>query len=162
MIILGIDPGTAITGYGVIELKQDNIKSIDCGCITTSKDLEPAQRLNKISHQLTGLIKKYRPDGLAMEELFFFKNLKTAIRVSQSQGAVLLTAARLKIPIFEYTPLQVKQAITGYGRADKIQIQKMVKQLLKLKKTPRPDDVTDALAIAICHAHSCAMLKKTS
>ncbi len=156
MIILGIDPGTAATGFGIIEKLKHNskLKSISYGCIKTTVDLTTAERLNKLHEELISIIKRYKPDIMAVEDIFFFKNLKTAIKVSQARGVILLTAAKLKIPIFECTPLQVKQAITTYGRAEKIQVQKMVKLLLNLKEIPQPDDAADALAVAICCANS--------
>lgn len=155
MIIMGIDPGTAIIGFGVLKkTKKQDLKVIDYGLITTPADLSTAERLNKLHKELNSLIKKHKPDIVAVEDIFFFKNLKTAIKVSQARGVILLTAAKLKIPIFECTPLQVKQAITSYGRAEKIQVQKMVKTLLNLKEIPKPDDAADALAVAICCAHS--------
>jgi len=153
MIILGIDPGTAATGYGLIK-KNGELKSIEYGCIKTSASLTTAERLKELNNQLNALIEKYKPDMLAVEDLFFFKNLKTAIKVSQARGVILLAAAKLNIPVFECTPLQVKQAITSYGRAEKIQVQKMVKVLLNLKEIPKPDDASDALAVAICCANS--------
>ncbi len=153
MTILGIDPGTATIGYGLIK-KNEEMKLVEYGCIKTAKDLSTAERLKKLHSQLTTLIKKHKPDIVAVEDIFFFKNLKTAIKVSQARGVILLTAANSKIPIFECTPLQVKQAITGYGRAEKIQVQKMVKLLLDLDKIPKPDDAADALAAAICCANT--------
>ena len=149
MIILGIDPGTATTGFGVIE-GEPNIKHISHGCIETSSKLPAAQRLEEINQKLNKIIKQYRPDILAVETLFFFKNLKTAMPVSQAKGVILFTAAKQKIPIREFTPLQAKMAVTGYGRATKKQVQEMVKLLLSLEEIPRPDDSADALAIAIC------------
>ncbi|MFH1671183.1 MAG: crossover junction endodeoxyribonuclease RuvC [Candidatus Portnoybacteria bacterium] len=154
MIILGIDPGTAITGYGVIESEKNNLKLIDYGCIRTDKASSTADRLKEIDKQLGQLIKKYQPKKIAVEDIFFFKNLKTAIKVSQARGVILCKAAQSKIPVFEYTPLQVKQSVTSYGRADKTQVQKMVKIILKLEQIPKPDDAADALATAICCAHS--------
>ena len=157
MIILGIDPGTAIIGYGVIEeskIKSQKLKIIDYGCITTTPDFSTAERLEKLHLELKKLIKKYKPDIVAVADIFFFKNLKTAIKVSQARGVILLTIAEAKIKLAEYTPLQIKQAVACYGRADKNQVQKMVKALLGLKEVPRPDDAADALAIAICCAHS--------
>lgn len=154
MIILGIDPGTAITGFGIIQKKIDKLNLIDYGCISTSKDFPLSDRLAKIFKDIQKLIKKYHPDVLVCEELFFFKNLKTAVSVAQARGVILLAAKIKKIPFFEYTPLEVKQALSGYGRATKSQIQKMVKILLNLKTVPKPDDAADALALAICHAHS--------
>ncbi len=153
MKILGIDPGTAIIGWGLIK-KTKTLKVIDYGCIKTSPDLSTAERLNKLHKELNLLIKKYKPDIVAVEDIFFFKNLKTVIKVSQARGVILLTAAKLKIKIAEYTPLQVKQAVACYGRADKTQVQKMVKTLLNLKEIPKPDDAADALAVAICCANS--------
>ncbi len=157
MIILGIDPGTATTGFGVIEklkVQGQKLKVIDYGCIKTSMKFTTAERLEKIYNELNVLIKKHKPSTMAVEDIFFFKNAKTIIKVSQARGVILLTAAKSKIPIFEYTPLQIKQAITGYGRAEKNQVQKMVKILLNLKEIPKPDDAADALATAICCANS--------
>ncbi|MBU1102864.1 crossover junction endodeoxyribonuclease RuvC [Patescibacteria group bacterium] len=154
MIILGIDPGTAIIGVGVIEYQNKKVLLKDYLCIRTDKKDSTAQRLDELFCQLTKVIKKHRPDLIAVEDIFFFKNLKTAIKVSQARGVILLAAARQKIKVHEYTPLQVKQALTGYGRAEKGQIQQMVKRILCLKDIPRPDDAADALAIAICCAHS--------
>lgn len=154
MIIIGIDPGTAITGYGIVKRTSNNLTAIDYGCITTDSQMPNSQRLIIIEKQLTKLIKKHQPEQIAVEDIFFFKNLKTAIKVSQARGVVLVTAARKKIPISEYTPLQIKQAVTSYGRADKRQVQQMVKVLLSLKEIPKPDDAADALAAAICCANS--------
>ena len=153
MIILGIDPGTATTGYGVIE-KDNNLKMIDYGCIITTTDYSTAERLNIIDKELSKIIKKYKPDKIAVEDIFFFKNVKTVIKVSQARGVILARAAKTKIEVIEYTPLQIKQAVTSYGRADKNQVQQMVKLLLNLKQTPKPDDAADALATAICCANS--------
>ncbi|MBA7496110.1 Crossover junction endodeoxyribonuclease RuvC [subsurface metagenome] len=127
---------------------------LNYGCIETVTSLTTAERLKELHSQLNTLIKKHKPDMVAVEDIFFFKNLKTAIKVSQARGVILLTAAKSKIPIFEYTPLQIKQAVTSYGRAEKIQVQKMVKVLLNLKEVPKPDDAADALAAAICCANS--------
>ena len=153
MIILGIDPGTAITGYGVIK-KDSCLKMIDYGCIETSSNHSTAERLNILDKRLVKIINKYKPDKIAIEDIFFFKNVKTAIKVSQARGVILSRAAKTKKEIIEYTPLQIKQAVTSYGRADKSQVQKMVKLLLKLKELPKPDDAADALAAAICCANS--------
>jgi len=158
MIILGTDPGTASTGYGIIEFsinKKQKTQPLEClayGLIKTDPSLTAGERLRELNNQLDGLIKKYRPDALAVESLFFFKNLKTAMPVSQAKGVILLTAAKKKIPVYEFTPLQAKTTITGYGRAEKRQVQEMVKILLGLEEIPRPDDAADALAIAICGA----------
>lgn len=153
MIIIGIDPGTAAIGFGIIK-KEEEISLIDYGCIKTPTNLTTAKRLEELYNQLIKLIKKHKPDIMAVEDIFFFKNLKTAIKVSQARGVILLTAAKSKISVFECTPLQIKQAVTGYGRAEKIQVQKMVKTLLNLKEIPKPDDAADALAAAICCAHT--------
>lgn len=153
MIILGIDPGTATTGYGLIK-KEKALELVDYGCIKTSKNLSSPERLKELYNQLDNLIKKYKPDIVAVEDIFFFKNLKTVIKVSEARGVILLAASRLNIPVVEYTPLQVKQAVVGYGRAEKMQVQKMVKVLLNLKEAPKSDDAADALAIAICCVHS--------
>ncbi len=159
MIILGIDPGTATTGFGVINKTKNNIKVIDYGCITTTPDLCPGDRLKIINNELNKLIQKYQPEVMAVENLFFFKNLKTAMPVSQAKGVILLTAAKKKIPVYEFTPLQVKMAITGYGKAEKKQVQKMIQTLLNLEEKPkdknkRKDDATDALGIAFCYTLS--------
>ncbi len=159
MIILGIDPGTATTGYGVIEYdphcgSAKKIKYVDCGCVFTEKTSSAGARLEKVYQGVTKLIKKFKPDVLAVERLFFFKNAKTAISVSQSRGIVVFTASKNKIPISEFTPLQVKIAATGYGRASKKQVQKMLKIILNLDKMPSPDDAADALAVALCHANT--------
>lgn len=154
MLILGIDPGTALIGYGLIEYKNKKAILKEYGCFTTSPKDKTAQRLKVLSDDLTKFIKKHRPAVMAVEDLFFFKNLKTAIKVSQARGVILLAGAQAKMPIYEFTPLQVKQAITGYGRAEKQQVQKMVKAILNLEEIPKPDDAADALAIAICCAHS--------
>lgn len=154
MIILGIDPGTATIGFGIIKKDKKTLGLIDYGCIKTSADLSTGERLSKLHKELNSLIKKYKPDIVAVEDIFFFKNLKTAIKVSQARGVILLTIAELKIPTFECTPLQVKQAVACYGRAEKTQVQKMVKTLLNLKEAPKPDDAADALAVAICCAHT--------
>jgi crossover junction endodeoxyribonuclease RuvC len=153
MIIFGIDPGTATTGFGIIK-KNKELTLIDYGCIKTTTNFTTAERLKKLHDQLNSLIKKHKPDMVAVEDIFFFKNVKTAIKVSQARGVILLTAAKSKIPVYEYTPLQIKQATTSYGRAEKIQVQEMVKVLLNLKEIPKPDDAADALATAICCAHS--------
>jgi len=166
MVILGIDPGTAITGYGVIKIikkrkktKQKNnkwesskYKVIEYGVIKTHPFFSSGERLKKIYNDVSKLIKKYKPKILAIENLYFFKNSKTALPVSQAKGVIILIAAKKKIPIYEITPLQVKMAIAGYGKAEKKQIQKMIKVLLNLKEIPRPDDAADALAIALCGA----------
>lgn len=159
MIILGIDPGTASLGYALLKNKKNSPEIITYGCLNTPKNLEPALRLKTLYNGITRLIKQHRPNYLASEQLFFLKNQKTAMRVSQAQGIVLLAAANQKLPVLELTPLQVKQAVTGYGKAEKQQVQKMVKVILKLKEIPKPDDAADALAVAICAFHVLPALK---
>ncbi len=154
MIILGIDPGIAIVGYGIIECKGNKYKAIDYGVITTEPKCSFPERLKIIYNELTDIIIKYDPDAFAIEELFFNKNVKTAIDVGQARGVELLAGMNRGLEIFEYTPLQVKQGVVGYGRASKRQVQEMVKLLLNLKEIPKPDDAADALAVAISHAHS--------
>ena len=151
MIILGIDPGTAALGYGLIQSNKDNLKLIKYGCITTESKQAMPLRLHLIYEEVKKLIQKYKPDQLAVEEIFFAKNSKTALKVGQARGVILLLGAEHRIPVFDYAPLQVKQSIAAYGRADKEQVQKMVQVILKLEKLPEPDDAADALAIAICH-----------
>ena len=152
MIIMGIDPGTATTGWGIVSKTKSNSTFISVGTITTASNLSPEVRLEIIFKDLTTLIKKHRPDEVALEQLFFNTNAKTALLVGQARGVVMLATQLRKIPLFSYTPLQVKMAITGYGRADKKQIQEMVKRLLNLKTIPRPDDAADALAVALTHS----------
>ncbi len=154
MIIIGIDPGFAITGYGVLDYTGNKFRLLDVGVITTNAKLDFPSRLLCIHNELDILISKYKPDAMAVEELFFNTNVKTAIQVGHGRGVALLAAAKAGIKIYEYTPLQVKQAVVGYGRAKKEQVQQMVKVLLNLDKIPKPDDAADALAVAICHAHS--------
>lgn len=154
MIILGIDPGIAIVGYGVIEYKNNKFKVIDYGAITTSSTMNNIKRLEKIYKGIDVLIKNYNIDEIGVEELFFNKNIKTAITVAQARGVILLACSHNNKQIYEYTPLQVKQGVVGYGRAKKIQVQEMVTSILNLNKRPTPDDVADALAVAICHAHA--------
>ncbi|MDD6484988.1 MAG: crossover junction endodeoxyribonuclease RuvC [Clostridiales bacterium] len=157
MIIIGIDPGYAIVGVGVVEYKGNKFKTLEYGAITTPAGMPTVDRLKKIYTEMAAYLIKYDPDAVAIEELFFNSNQKTAINVAQARGVLLVTAANANIPIYEYTPLQVKQSVTGYGRADKGQIQQMVKMILGLNVIPKPDDAADALALAICHAHSSKM-----
>lgn len=159
MIILGIDPGFAIVGVGVIEYTGNKFKVIDYFAITTKAHTPIEERLKIIYDSMNEIIEKYKPDFMAVEELFFNNNAKTAIAVGQARGVILLSAVNAKVPFFEYTPLQVKQAVVGYGRAEKTQVQQMVKAILNLRAVPKPDDVADALAIAVCHAHSYKMVK---
>ena len=154
MIILGIDPGYAIVGFGIIEKFGSGIKVLDYGVITTPKDDPMPKRLNDIYNSLCALIEKYKPDCMAIEELFFQNNQKTAIAVAQARGVIELAGMQKIGSLYEYTPMQIKQALTGYGRADKNQIQQMVKTMLGLKGIPRPDDAADALAVALTHAQT--------
>lgn len=154
MIILGIDPGIAITGYGIIKtLNAGQYDAVVAGTIQTEKKLSVSQRLKIIYHEITQLIKKYNPNEIAIEELFFSKNSKTAIAVSQARGVLLLSCEHQNKPIFEYSPLQIKLGVTGYGKADKNQVAKMVSIILRLTELPKQDDAADALAIAICHVN---------
>ena len=154
MIILGIDPGYAIVGVGVIEYSGNKFRTIDYFAVTTDANTPFDKRLKIIYDSVCEVICKYKPDFMAIEELFFNNNAKTAIAVGEARGVILLAAVNHALEIFEYTPLQVKQAVVGYGRAEKNQIQQMTKALLNLSCLPKPDDVADALAIAVCHAHS--------
>ena len=154
MIILGIDPGYAITGYGILEYKGNKFRCLDYGVISTRAKTPFAQRLLKISNELEHLINRYKPDAVAVEELFFSRNTTTAIGTAQARGVAVLSGARANLPVYEYTPAQVKVAVVGYGKAQKGQVQQMVKILLNLQTLPKPDDAADALAVAICHAHS--------
>ncbi|MDR1773890.1 MAG: crossover junction endodeoxyribonuclease RuvC [Clostridioides sp.] len=154
MIILGIDPGIAIVGYGILEYKNNKFTPIDYGAITTPAHTDTSKRLNTIYKGIDILIKQYNVEEVGIEELFFNKNIKTAITVAQARGVVLLACEQNGIPIYEYTPLQVKQGVVGYGRAKKFQVQEMVTAILNLREIPKPDDVADAIAIAICHAHA--------
>jgi len=153
--ILGIDPGIADTGYGIIKRdKSNNFHCLGYGSIKTNAKTELADRLEIINQEMTKVVKEFKPKLVAVEQLFFCKNVKTALIVGQARGVVMLTAKQNKVPLVEFTPLQVKQAVAAYGRASKMQVQKMVKLLLDLKVLPKPDDAADALAIAICAASS--------
>ena len=152
--VLGVDPGTAIVGWAILDEVGGQVSAIAYGHITTSPENSTAERLFEVVKDLEQIIEKYKPQEAAVEDLFFFKNVKTVMKVSQARGSILLTLERFCVNIFEYTPLQVKQALTGYGRAEKKQIQLMVKNILKLKDIPKPDDTADAIAIALCHLNS--------
>lgn len=160
MRILGIDPGFAITGYSVIDYIGNRFKLITSGAITTDAGVSFPIRLEKIFDDLTAIITEYNPDAISVEELFFNNNAKTAINVAQARGVILVVGRKMNIDTFEYTPLQIKQSVVGYGRADKIQVQKMVKTILKVDKLPKLDDTTDSMAAAICHAHSAKFSQK--
>ncbi|MDN5345195.1 MAG: crossover junction endodeoxyribonuclease RuvC [Clostridia bacterium] len=153
MLILGIDPGTAIVGYGLVQTAAaGRLQALAWGCIRTPAAEKTSLRLALIYDRLQEIIQGQRPDIMAIEELFFNKNSRTALAVGQARGVVLLAAAHAGLPVYEYTPLEVKQAVTGFGRAPKGQVQRMVQTLLGLKNRPTPDDIADALAVAICHA----------
>ncbi|MDD5750239.1 MAG: crossover junction endodeoxyribonuclease RuvC [Candidatus Pacebacteria bacterium] len=154
MIILGIDPGTATTGWGAVKKSKKQPELMDYGAIFTSPKQTTGERLSKLHAEISSLIKQIAPDVLVIEKLYFFKNLKTALPVSEARGVILLAASQQKIKVVELTPLQIKMGICGYGRADKKQIQKMVKETLCLEKIPKPDDAADALAAAVCGAYS--------
>ena len=159
MIILGIDPGLATMGYGVINSLKGNYSVIDYGVVTTPKERTLPERLQQLEDGVKELIETYRPDNVSIEELFFSKNITTGIPVAEARGVILLTAVKaLGKEVYEYTPNQIKQAVTGYGGADQIQMQHMVQTLLRLKSVPRPDDAADALAVAICHAQTSRMI----
>ena len=158
MRILGIDPGVAIVGFGLIESERGSVRMLQYGAVTTPAGLPLATRLVQIENDMTELIRQLKPDEIAIEELFFSKNITTGIAVAHGRGVILCTAERLGVPIYADTPTQVKQAVVGYDLADKRQVKDMTKRLLKLKAVPRPDDAADALAIAICHARSATSL----
>ncbi len=150
MIVLGIDPGTATTGYGIIQEKEGIFHCVACGVISTDKNLTASKRLLLLKKDIVSLIKKHSPTILSIETLYFFKNLKTALPVSEARGVVLLTAEEKNLQIYEFTPLEIKQTITGYGKADKKQVKEMIKNILNLKELPKEDDAADALGAAIC------------
>ncbi len=153
-LVLGIDPGTAITGYGLVHGEREALSLVEYGTITTPAGEPLAARLVLLYRGLLDLIERHRPDAVAVEELFFAHNARTALAVGQARGVVLLAAANAGLPVYEYTPLQVKQVLTGYGRAEKAQVQRMVRWLLHLDHIPQSDDAADALAVAICHLHA--------
>jgi crossover junction endodeoxyribonuclease RuvC len=154
MIILGIDPGLAIVGWGVLEYQNTRFRPLAYGSINTPAGMETAQRLALIHRDLCAIIDKFKPTQMAVEELFFTKNITTGIRVAEARGVILMTGQERGLDLAEYTPMQVKQAVVGYGGAEKKQVQMMVKTILKLEKMPKLDDTADALAIAVCHAHT--------
>ncbi|MDO7977821.1 crossover junction endodeoxyribonuclease RuvC [Oceanotoga teriensis] len=153
MRILGIDPGYGRIGYGLLDKTGNKFKTVNYGVIYTDKELDLPSRLHQIQNSIYELVNKYEPDESSVEELFFFRNVTTAIQVGEARGVILVSLVEKNIPIYEYTPFQIKQAVTGYGRAEKGQIQRTLKLLLNLKKTPTPDDAADALAAAFCHGN---------
>jgi crossover junction endodeoxyribonuclease RuvC len=158
VLILGIDPGTAITGYGLVCEEDDVLTLVDCGVITTPSGQPLPERLQVIYAGLADVIREHRPAAAAVEELFFSRNVRTALSVGHARGVTLLALADAGLPIYEYKPLEIKQAVAGYGGADKRQIQEMVRMLLNLKDVPQPDDAADAVAVAVCHIHSARMV----
>jgi crossover junction endodeoxyribonuclease RuvC len=156
--VLGIDPGIAIVGFGFIDKIGSKLVPVQYGSIQTEAHTDPGLRLKEVYDAAVQLIEKYKPDAMAIEKLFFNRNVTTAFTVGQARGVIVLAGVQAGLQVAEYTPLQVKQAVVGYGKAEKHQVQEMVKMLLKLSVVPKPDDVADALAIAICHAHSSALL----
>ncbi|ADO82248.1 crossover junction endodeoxyribonuclease RuvC [Ilyobacter polytropus] len=154
MRVLGIDPGTATVGYGIVDFKNNNYDTVTYGCIYTDKDLPMSKRLEKIYDELYALIEEYKPAHMAVEELFYFKNNKTVISVGQARGVIILCGEKQGLCLDSYTPLQVKMGITGYGKSEKKQVQIMVQKILKLNELPEPDDAADALAIAVTHINS--------
>lgn len=158
MRILGIDPGYAIVGYGVLDYRANHFQTVDYGAILTPAKTPFCSRLEKIFDEICTIIRSHQVDVLSIEKLYFNSNTTTAIDVAQARGVILLAATKFKVPVFEYTPLQVKQAVTGYGRAEKQQIMELTRILLKLDQVPKPDDTADALAIAICHGHNAGSL----
>lgn len=161
MVILGIDPGVATIGFGVINAEWQKNTLIQYGTITTPAGIPLASRLLQISNDMEKLIHLFQPDEMAIEELFFSTNITTGISVAHGRGVILLAAEKLGVPIFEYTPIQVKQAVAGYGKADKKQVMLMTQRLLHMNRIPRPDDAADALAIAICHSRAATSMLNT-
>ncbi|MBS1249450.1 MAG: Crossover junction endodeoxyribonuclease RuvC [Chloroflexi bacterium] len=157
MLVMGIDPGTATTGYGLVrEDERGNLAAVAYGVVTTPSKWEMPHRLLHVYEKLKEIAQEHQPDSSAVEKLFFQRNVRTAISVGQGRGAALIALASCEIPLGEYTPLEIKQAVVGYGNADKNQVQQMVKLLLNMEELPRPDDAADALAVAICHIHTTA------
>ncbi|NGM81921.1 crossover junction endodeoxyribonuclease RuvC [Paenibacillus sp. 7124] len=160
MRILGIDPGIAIVGFGFIDKNGSKLTPVQYGCIQTEAHTPEEERLLHVYEGMLQLIDRYKPEAVAMEKLFFNRNVTTAMSVGQARGVLVLAAVQRGLPVAEYTPMQVKQAIVGYGKAEKKQVQEMVRMYLKLSAVPKPDDVADALAVAICHAHSYTLNSK--
>lgn len=157
MLVLGIDPGTAITGYGLVHEQDDGLSLVECGVVTTPSSQLLPERLQMIYRGLSDVVRRFEPEEAAVEELFFSRNVRTALSVGQARGVALLALADAGLPIYEYKPLEVKQAVAGYGGADKRQVQEMVRMLLNLERVPQPDDAADAVAVAVCHIHSARM-----
>lgn len=161
MVILGIDPGVATIGFGLIDAQRNRNRLLQYGVITTPAGIPLSSRLLQISNDMEELIRTFQPDEMAVEELFFSKNITTGIAVAHGRGVILLSAEKLGVPVFEYTPMQVKQAVVGYGKAEKRQVMDMTRRLLNMKEVPRPDDAADALALAVCHARAATSMLNT-
>jgi crossover junction endodeoxyribonuclease RuvC len=157
VLVLGIDPGTAITGYGLVHEQDDGLSLVECGVVTTPSSQPLPERLQTIYRSLSDVIRRCQPEQAAVEELFFSRNVRTALSVGHARGVALLALADAGLPIYEYKPLEIKQAVAGYGGADKQQVQEMVRMLLNLDRVPQPDDAADAVAVAVCHIHSARM-----
>ena len=157
MLVLGIDPGTAITGYGLVHEQDDGLSLVECGVVTTPSSQPLPERLQTIYRGLSDVVRRFQPEEAAVEELFFSRNVRTALSVGQARGVALLALVDAGLPIYEYKPLEIKQAVAGYGGADKQQVQEMVRMLLNLERVPQPDDAADAVAVAVCHIHSARM-----
>jgi crossover junction endodeoxyribonuclease RuvC len=157
VLVLGIDPGTAITGYGLVHEQDDGLSLVECGVVTTPSSQPQPERLQMIYRGLSDVIRRFQPEEAAVEELFFSRNVRTALSVGQARGVALLALVDAGLPIYEYKPLEIKQAVAGYGGADKQQVQEMVRMLLNLERVPQPDDAADAVAVAVCHIHSARM-----
>lgn len=157
MLVLGVDPGTAITGYGLVHEQDDRLSLVECGVVTTPSSQPLPERLQTIYKGLSDVIRRCQPEEAAVEELFFSRNVRTALSVGHARGVALLALADAGLSIYEYKPLEVKQAVAGYGGADKQQVQEMVRMLLNLDRVPQPDDAADAVAVAVCHIHSARM-----
>jgi crossover junction endodeoxyribonuclease RuvC len=157
VLVLGIDPGTAITGYGLVHEQDDGLILVQCGVVTTPSSQPLPERLQTIYRSLSDVIRRWQPEQAAVEELFFSRNVRTALSVGHARGVALLALVDAGLPIYEYKPLEIKQAVAGYGGADKQQIQEMVRMLLNLERVPQPDDAADAVAVAVCHIHSARM-----
>lgn len=153
MVILGIDPGLAIMGYGLVEKAGPKLIAVDYGVVTTEAKTPMPARLERVFDAMTLLVERFKPDCVAFEELFFYRNVSTAMPIASARGVALLAAAKAGLPMYEYTPMQIKQAVSGYGHAKKPQVQQMIKLLLNLRETPKPDDAADALAVCVCHAN---------
>lgn len=160
MIIFGVDPGYATVGCGILAYENGSFQTLDCRAVTTPANMPFEHRLNSIYREISALLERFPPDAMAVEELFFGRNQTTGIAVAQARGVILLAAAQHGVELFEYTPMQVKQAVVGYGGAEKRQVMEMTRRILQLDALPRPDDIADALAVAVCHGHSSGAINR--